>query len=135
MIWAILILLGVPLWLCAAGITVLIVRSRSLSKRHGDVAVRVLRPGKKRWTRAHALWVSDVLAWRGSPASWREDLAHITAAELRSPTPEENGHLHRLDDAVIASMRTDSDMTLTVATEAEYGTKILGPYAARPART
>jgi hypothetical protein len=62
MVWAILAFLGVPLWVCAAGITVLILENRSLRKRPGDIPVRVLRPGKKRWTRGHAVWVSDVFA-------------------------------------------------------------------------
>ena len=35
MIWAILALLGVPLWLCAAGITMIVFRNRSLRERHG----------------------------------------------------------------------------------------------------
>jgi hypothetical protein len=41
-----------PLWLCAAGISVLILENRSLRKRPGDIPVRVLRRGKKRWTEA-----------------------------------------------------------------------------------
>ena len=86
MIWAILALLGVPLWLCAAGITIIVFRNRGLRKRHGDIPVRVKRPGKTRWTRGHwtrghGLWVSDVFAWRGSPAAWSEDIrTAVTAA-------------------------------------------------------
>jgi hypothetical protein len=74
MIWAILALLGVPLWFCAIAIAVLVFRNRGLRKRPGDIPVRVLRAGKKRWIRAHAIWVSDVFAWRASPASWNEGL-------------------------------------------------------------
>jgi hypothetical protein len=55
--------LGVPLWLCALGILAMVLQNRKLRKRYGDVAVRVLRPGKKRWARDHAIWVSDVVAW------------------------------------------------------------------------
>ena len=69
MIWAILALLGVPLWLCALGILTAVVQNRKLRKRYGDIPVRVRRPGKKRWTRGHAIWVSDVFAWRGTPAA------------------------------------------------------------------
>ena len=43
MIWAILALLGVPLWVCAAAITIIIFRNRSLRERHGDIPVRVKR--------------------------------------------------------------------------------------------
>ena len=52
---AILALLGVPLWLCAILILVIVVRNRKLRKRHGDIPVRVKRPGKQRWTRGHAI--------------------------------------------------------------------------------
>src|SRR5512132_4168566 len=77
MIWAILALLGVPLWLCAIGIFALVFRNRTLRRRHGNLPVRVRRPGKTRWTRGHAIWISDVFAWRGSPAAWSEDLLHV----------------------------------------------------------
>ena len=69
MIWAILALLGVPLWLCALGILTAVVQNRKLRKRYGDIPVGVRGPGKKRWTRGHAIWVSDVFAWRGTPAA------------------------------------------------------------------
>ena len=46
MIWALLALVGVPLWLCALGILALAYRNRSLRKRYGDIAVRVQRTGK-----------------------------------------------------------------------------------------
>ena len=45
MVWALLAFLGVPLWLCAAGILVVILRSRSMSHRAGDIPVRVLQSG------------------------------------------------------------------------------------------
>ncbi|MCZ7529655.1 MAG: hypothetical protein M5U31_04530 [Acidimicrobiia bacterium] len=80
MVWATLALLGVPLWLCAAGIALLLWNNRKLRKRGGDLLVRVLRPGKKRWTRSHALWVSDVFTWRASPAAWAEGLVQVSAA-------------------------------------------------------
>ena len=91
MIWAILALLGVPLWVCAAAITIIIFRNRSLRKRRGDIPVRVKRPGKTRWTRGHAVWVSDVFAWRGSPAAWSEDIVQVTGVRLRSPDEQGGG--------------------------------------------
>ena len=59
MIWAILVLLGVPLWLCAIGILTVVFQNRRLRKRPGNVPVRVLRPGKSRWTSGHGVWVSE----------------------------------------------------------------------------
>ncbi len=48
-IWAILAAVGVPLWLCAAGILTLVARNRTLRKRPDNIPVRILRPGQKRW--------------------------------------------------------------------------------------
>jgi hypothetical protein len=48
--WAILAVLGVPLWLCAIGILTLVMRNRELRKRPGNVPVRVRPAGKTRWT-------------------------------------------------------------------------------------
>jgi hypothetical protein len=41
MIWAILALLGVPLWLCAIGILALFFRNRGLRKRAADIPMRL----------------------------------------------------------------------------------------------
>ena len=100
MVWAILLLFGIPLWLCAAGIIVTLDRNRNLRGRHGDIPVRVKRAGKTRWTRGHAIWVSDVFAFRGSPAAWSEELAQVTDLTLRNPNDEERHKLRRLGDGV-----------------------------------
>jgi hypothetical protein len=133
MIWAILALLGVPLWLCAAGILVILLNNRKLRKRHGDMPVRVRRPGKKRWIRGHAIWVSDVFAWRGSPAAWNEDLRHVTGVTLRTPDPEEQKKLHRLgDDFAVATLATVEGDTLEVAVGPEARPALLGPFVTVP---
>lgn len=130
MIWAVLALLGVPLWLCALGILALVYRNRSLRRRHGDIPVRVQRAGKSRWTRGHAVWVSDVFAWRGSPAAWREDLVRVVGASARSATPEERKLLHRLGDGpVAATLTTGQDGVLRVAASAEHRSALSGPFA------
>lgn len=132
MIWALLALLGVPLWLCAAGILVVVLNNRRLRKRHGDIPVRVRRPGKQRWTRGHALWVSDVIAWRGSPAAWREDLEQVIDVRLRTPDPEEQKRLHRLGEGfTIATLATANGDTVAVATSPEQSSALLGPFEAR----
>ena len=119
MIWAILVALGVPLWLCALGILGLLFLNRSLRWRFGDVPVRVLPSGKKRWVRGHAIWVSDVFAWRGSPAAWNEDLLRVISVESHSPTTEEHKRLRRLDDAIVVSMTlTEGGTALVAAGEA-----------------
>ena len=130
MVWAALAWVGVPLWLCALGIFALVYRNRALRRRHGDIPVRVLRPGKTRWTRGHAVWVKDVFAWRGSPAAWNEDLELIVDASLADAAPEDLKGLHLMGDAVVvASLTTDDGTGLRVATTAEHALALLGPYA------
>ena len=131
MIWALLALLGVPLWLCALGVLALVYRNRGLRQRHGDIPVRVQRAGKNRWTRSHGLWVSDVFAWRGSPAAWREDLVHIADVSVRSAAPGEHKRLHRLGDGpVVATMTTSHGDVLHVAASAEHRLALAGPFSA-----
>lgn len=131
MVWAILLLLGVPLWLCAMGITVTVLRNRSLRTRHGDIPVRVRRPGKKRWTRGHAIWVSDVFAWRGSPAAWSEDIFEVTGVALRNPDEDEQHELRRLGDgAQIATLTSGNETSLDVAVAREERTALAGPFVA-----
>jgi hypothetical protein len=131
MVWAILALLGVPLWLCAAGVVVLILENRSLRKRPGDIPVRVLRAGKKRWTRGHAIWVSDVFAWRASPASWKEGLAQVTDASLHgSIAPETMKKLRRLGDSpAVASLTLNGGAMIDVAARREDRSALMGPFA------
>jgi hypothetical protein len=129
MIWAILAFLGVPLWLCAVAILLIALNNRKLRKRYGNIPVRVKRPGKERWRRGHAIWVSDVFAWRGSPAAWSEDLAHVADVTQRAPGPEEQKKLHRLGDGlVIATMTPVDGGSFEVAVRSEARTAILGPF-------
>lgn len=129
MIWIILAALGVPLWLCAIGIIVILTNNRKLRTRYGDIPVRVRRAGKKRWTRGHALWVSDVFAWRGSPAAWNEELDHVITVSLRAPTADEQRRLRRLGDGVsIATMATFDGPPAEVAVAKEHRTALIGPF-------
>jgi hypothetical protein len=129
MIWAVLALLGVPLWLCAFGILGVLYRNKSLRQRHGDIPVRVLRAGKTRWTRGHAVWVSDVFAWRGSPSAWNEDLLHVVGARAGAFEPEELKKLHRLgDNPTVATLTPDVGEPVRVAVASEHRAALLGPY-------
>ena len=130
MIWALLVFVGVPAWLCAAGILALVYRNRALRHRYGDIPVRVLRAGKTRWTRGHAVWVSDVFAWRGSPAAWNEDLELIVSVDLRDTTLDGQKGAHGMGaDAVGVSLTTEDGTVLQVATAAEHRAALIGPFA------
>ena len=75
------------------------------------------RPGKTRWTVATRLWVSDVFAWRGSLAAWREDIVKVTGVRVRSPDEKEQHKLRRLGDGVqIATLSSMDAEPLEVAT-------------------
>ena len=130
MIWVILAALGVPLWLCAAGILALVLRNRSLRKRGGDISVRLRSGPEKRWRRGHALWVHDVLAFRASPAGWSESLVWITSVSVRDATPKERKKLHRLGDRpVIALLTVSGGDAVEVAGRSESRERMIGPYA------
>ena len=131
MIWAILAFLGVPLWLCASGITVLVVRNRAIRHRPGNLQVRCRRPGKSRWIRGHGVWVHDVFAFRGSPAAWAESLVAVRDAVTLSPTAADRKKLHRLDPAPSIARFTDDDGEhVDFATTSEQALDLLGPLAA-----
>ena len=105
MIWAVLIALGVPLWLCACGILTLVFRNRSLRKRPGNVPCKFRPADKKRWTSGHGVWVSDVFAWGGSAAAWKSELAWTTGLATRPADDGERKKLRRLGDSpLIASL-------------------------------
>jgi hypothetical protein len=133
MIWAILAALGVPLWLCAAGILTLVLRNRSLRTRGGDIAVRLRTAPDKRWRSGHALWVHDVLSFRALPAGWSESLLWTTAVSVREANEQERGKLHRIGDSrVIAMFTLDGGDTVEAAASLESRERLMGPYVSAP---
>ena len=121
-IWAILVLVGVPLWLCAIGILVLVFRNRGLRKRAADIPMRMRLDGKGRWHRGHGPWVHDVLGFRGSRAAWNEALwaAGGTPREL---TSEEAHKFRRLDQPVAATFTASEAVTTR-----QHLPLLLGPF-------
>ena len=119
MVWAILMFLRVPLWICILGIAATVLRNRSLRKRPGDIPNRAKWPGKSRWSRGHAIWVSDVFAWRGSPAAWNDKLVHVAGVTVRAPNQEERHKLRRLGEGLqIATLSSPSGELHEVAVAA-----------------
>jgi hypothetical protein len=130
MIWAILALVGVPLWLCATAITVLVLRNRNLRNRPGSVPVRIRVAGKGRWHPGHGLWVHDVFAFRGSPAAWKESLVQVgSVAAAQTVTDEQKKGLHRLgDQPVVANFELVPEGSVQLAAHAEHASLLLGPF-------
>lgn len=130
MVWAILFLLGIPLWFILVGIAVTVTRNRRLRAREGNFPARVKRPGKDRWTRGNAIWISDVFVFRGSPAAWSEDLVHVTDVSLRHPSAEEQHKLRHLSQRPqIAMLSTADGTSYEVAAAPEQHTALRGPIA------
>jgi hypothetical protein len=130
MIWAILALIGVPLWLCATAILVLVLRNRKLRNRPGSVPARVRVAGKGRWHPGHGLWVHDVFAFRGSPAAWKESLVQVGNVAAQTASEEQRKGLHRLgDEVVVATFALIPKGSLELAARAEHASLLLGPFA------
>ena len=133
-IWAILAAVGVPLWLCAAGILTLVARNRTLRKRPDDIPVRILRPGQKRWRPGHGIWVHDVFLFRASPAAWSEAVLWAQDASARVPNDDERGHLRHLgDEPLVATLTLDDGQTIKLATSGDRQAALLGPFTRGPA--
>jgi len=127
-IWAILALLGVPLWLCAVGIFVLVFRNRGLRKRGADIPMRLRVDGKGRWIRGHGLWVHDVLGFRGSPAAWKEALLWAASGTTRELSAKEAHKFRRLDQPVAAAFTAADGPGFEAVTTRQHLPLLLGAF-------
>jgi hypothetical protein len=132
-IWAILALVGVPLWLCAIAILVLILRNRALRKRPDDIPMRLRAEPDGHWRRGHGLWAHDVLAFRASPAMWAESLLWVSDATSRELTAEEAHKFRRLDGAVGVTLTVHGMPAAEGVTSRQHLPLLLGPYASSAA--
>ena len=138
MIWAILLLIGFPLWLIGLGVTGLVVRNRALRHRPGNVPVRLRTHENERWHPGHGVWVHDVFAFRGSPAGWKEALVWAAGAASRPATAAEKKKLHRIgDDPVVVTLALHPRGTIQLAARAEHAAALVAPFADQisPSRT
>jgi hypothetical protein len=99
----------------------------SLRKRPGNIPVRLRAGGSHRWRPAHAVWVHDVLAFRASPAAWREALHWVTGAEVR------RSECRRAEDAPVTSDRRAR--TLRSASPSTAGCCVVRPPRPRVRRS
>lgn len=133
MLWVLLVFLGVPLWLCAVGITVLVLRNRSMRKRDEDIPLLLRHAASTRWHRGHGIWIHDVFAFRASPAAWSVELLWVQHAASRKPTGEELHRLRHLGHSpTILTLTTDDSAKVEIATAGADAASALGPFAATP---
>jgi hypothetical protein len=87
MVWAVLVLVAVPSWLCALGVIAVVFRTRALRRHPGNFPVQVLRLGHNRWTSGHEVLVPtvDQAALLGPFAADHTETAR-SAVQLISPT-------------------------------------------------
>ena len=128
MIWAILALLGVPLWLCAIAILLLVFRNRGLRKRAADIPMRLRLDANGRWHRGHGLWIHDVLGFRGSPAAWDEALLWAADGAPRELTSEEAHKFRRLDQPAAATFTAVDGPAFEAVTTRSHLALLLGPF-------
>ena len=130
MIFVVLAAVGVPLWLCAVGIFVLLRRNSWLRSRPGSVPVRMRPAGKKRWLPGHGVWVHDVFAFRGSPAAWKEALVWVAGATVRPATDAERKGLRRIgEEPIVATFALAGGGEIELAARAEDRELLLGALA------
>ena len=131
MIWALLAAVGLPLWLCAAGILTLLLRTRTLRRRPGNIACRLRVTPNGRWIRGHGVWVHDVFAFRGSPAAWKERLLWAIDVGVRPATEDEAKKLRAGRDhpIVVTIVGAPDDGTIEIAAREEDELLLLGPSA------
>ena len=135
MVWAILALLGIPLWLCAVGLS-LILHNRALRHSPGSVNVRRRRADKSRWTRGYGVWVHDVFQFRGSLAAWATSLTPVRDVVMLLPSASDRKKLHRIDAGpAIVRMIDDGGNHVDFATSSARVLELLGPFAAGSAQT
>ena len=111
----------------------LLYRNGGLRHPPGNVPVRRHLPGKRRWSRGHGVWVSDVFAFRGSPAAWQESLLDAKGVTRRTPTEDETKKLRRLAEPTVVTIVDGGDGLVEFATTANAESTLLGPFASQTA--
>jgi hypothetical protein len=135
MIWALLAILGVPLWLVVGALGAALLNRRSVKAVPGTMRGRIRVtsgsvPGfNPRWPRSscYAFWVRDVLVVRAGFAMVRTRLLPASSADEieRRHLPE----LKRLGpEQVVLGLELDSGSTIELAVSAAERSELPGPF-------
>ena len=140
MIWVILALLGIPLWLIAAGLTFTVWHHRDVTKRPGIFACKarasageVSALGEKfpRFS-SHALWVHRVLIIYSGPSRSRSD-PHGVERVKEPLTAADPDAVKRLgDEPQLLTLRLDDGAVIEVAAAQGDSELLLGPFGEAP---
>jgi hypothetical protein len=140
MIWAILAILGVPLWLIAIVLYSLLRVRSSVRKAPGSIPCKIrIVEGHERWLKdkfpryvQRAVWVHDVLVvYGGNPFLTRTFVLGVVGLAM-APQPASTP-VKRITDASTFRFRVDSGAVAELAATKTDVAALLGPFPAVPA--
>ena len=133
MIWGILATLGVPLWVCAAGISVLVMRNRAIRHRPGNVKVRRRCKASRGGRVGTACGAPRVRVSRYS-AAWAESFIPVREAVTLSPLASDRKKLRRLgaQPLIVRPSTTMASTSISRPTPA-HAFDLFGPFGSAAA--
>lgn len=136
MIWAILVFLGIPLWLIALALFTLIRTRSRIGSIPGSVRCKVRSsapiPGMHdEYTRytSTAYWVHDVLIVHGGTFLIQTLPLGVARCSAGPQPAEANPRIKKLDSPVTVRLTLDSGADVELACDAADATRLLGPFA------
>jgi len=136
MIWAILVFLGIPLWLIAMALFILLRTRSKVGSIPGSVHCKVrssapipgLREDYARFV-SSAHWVHDVLIVHNGTFLIQTLPLGVTGCSARPQPAEEHSRLKRLAEPVTLRLTLDSGAEVELACAAVDADRLLGPFA------
>jgi hypothetical protein len=136
MIWAILVFLGIPVWLIALALFILIRTRSKIGSIPGSVRCKVrssapipgLHDDFARYT-STAHWVHDVLIVHGGTFLIQTLPLGVTGCSASPQAAEANSRIRKLDSPVTMRFTLDSGAEVELACAAADADRLLGPFA------
>jgi hypothetical protein len=127
MIWALLAILGVPIWLVVGALAGSLLHRRRFAQRPGVFTCRVWTDAG-RWGRTtrHALWIHDVLLMAGGLARVRIEALGI--AGLVEGPHDCDARFRGSESSVAITVRTDDGAQVQVAAPRSAAGLLQGPF-------
>jgi hypothetical protein len=126
-IWALLAILGVPIWLVVGALAGSLSHRRRFAHQPGAFTCRV-RTGEGKWgrTTSHALWIHDELLAAGGLARLR--IKPLAIAERVEGPHACDTHFRGSDSSVSITLRTDDGVQVQVAAPETAAALLPGPF-------